>query len=147
MSRFRQLAPGAVVLGAGGTVAGCGWALGAGGSSLGMYRGPIWPQPASSGRARARLNIASISRISGFHSAKRAIIPLARSRGHHNGTTMVFSRQPPTRQLWLAARAGGFHFAWNEQAGDWCDTRDGKSFRPFVVEQMREQAGIDFAWG
>jgi CyaY protein len=39
------------------------------------------------------------------------------------------------------------HFAWNEQAGDWCDTRDGKSFRPFVVEQMREQAGIDFAWG
>ena len=64
-----------------------------------------------------------------------------------NGTTMVFSRQPPTRQLWLAARAGGFHFAWNEQAGDWCDTRDGKPFRPFVVEQMREQAGVDFAWG
>jgi CyaY protein len=62
-------------------------------------------------------------------------------------TVEVFSRQPPTRQLWLAARAGGFHFAWNEQAGDWCDTRDGKSFRPFVVEQMREQAGIDFAWG
>ena len=23
-----------------------------------------------------------------------------------NGTTMVFSRQPPTRQLWLAARSG-----------------------------------------
>ena len=58
-----------------------------------------------------------------------------------NGTTMVFSRQPPTRQLWLAARSGGFHFAWNEELDDWCDTRDGKLFRPFVVDQMREQGG------
>jgi CyaY protein len=63
-----------------------------------------------------------------------------------NGTTMVFSRQPPTRQLWLAARSGGFHFAWNEEAKDWCDTRSGTSLRPFVIEQMREQAGVDFAW-
>ena len=28
-----------------------------------------------------------------------------------NATKLVFSRQPPTRQLWLAARSGGFHFA------------------------------------
>ena len=63
-----------------------------------------------------------------------------------NGTTMVFSRQPPSRQLWLAARSGGFHFAWDEQAQDWCDTRSGTPFRSFVVEQMREQAGVDFAW-
>jgi CyaY protein len=63
-----------------------------------------------------------------------------------NGTTMVFSRQPPTRQLWLAARSGGFHFAYDESAGDWCNTRDGQLFRPFVVAQMREQAGVDFDW-
>lgn len=63
-----------------------------------------------------------------------------------NGTTMVFSRQPPTRQLWLAARSGGFHFAWDDELADWRDTRDGTAFRPFVIEQMREQAGIDFAW-
>jgi CyaY protein len=63
-----------------------------------------------------------------------------------NGTTMVFSRQPPSRQLWLAARSGGFHFAWDEQEQDWCDTRSGAPFRPFVVEQMREQAGVDLAW-
>ena len=35
-----------------------------------------------------------------------------------NGSTMVFSRQPPTRQLWLATRAGGFHFEFDEAAGD-----------------------------
>ena len=63
-----------------------------------------------------------------------------------NGTSLVFSRQPPTRQLWLAARSGGFHFAWSDDVDDWCDTRDGTAFRPFVVEQMREQGGIDFAW-
>ena len=63
-----------------------------------------------------------------------------------NGTSMVFSRQPPTRQLWLAARSGGFHFAYDEAAGDWRNTRDGTLFQPFVVAQMREQAGVDFAW-
>ena len=64
-----------------------------------------------------------------------------------NGTTMVFSRQPPTCQLWLAARSGGFHFAYDAEAGDWRGTREGQLFRPFVVEQMQSQAGIHFAWG
>lgn len=63
-----------------------------------------------------------------------------------NGTRLVFSRQPPTRQLWLAARAGGFHYAFDEDAGDWRDTRVGKLFRPFVVEQMQAQGGVHFAW-
>ena len=64
-----------------------------------------------------------------------------------NGTTMVFSRQPPTRQLWLAARSGGFHFIYDEVAADWRNTRDGQLFRPFVVQQMQAQGGVDFAWG
>ena len=63
-----------------------------------------------------------------------------------NDTTMVFSRQPPAQQLWLAARAGGFHFCWDEGAGDWRDTRSGELFRPFVVEQMRVQAAVKFDW-
>ena len=64
-----------------------------------------------------------------------------------NGSTMVFSRQPPTRQLWLAARSGGFHFTYDADAGDWRGTRDGQLLRPFVVEQMQIQGGIDFEWG
>ena len=63
-----------------------------------------------------------------------------------NDTRLVFSRQQPTRQLWLATRAGGFHFTWDEAAGDWRDTREGQLFRPFVAAQMRSQGGIQFAW-
>jgi len=59
---------------------------------------------------------------------------------------LVFSRQPANLQLWLATRSGGFHFAWDDSAGDWCDTRGGRAFRPFVIEQMRIQGGIHFAW-
>lgn len=63
-----------------------------------------------------------------------------------NGTTMVFSRQPPVRQLWLAARAGGFHYEFDADAGDWRNTRDGSLLRPFVVAQMLEQGEIEFQW-
>ena len=64
-----------------------------------------------------------------------------------NGSTMVFSRQPPTRQLWLATRAGGFHFEYDSAVDDWRNTRDQALFRTFVVNQMMEQGGIDFSWG
>ncbi|TGD73887.1 iron donor protein CyaY [Mangrovimicrobium sediminis] len=63
-----------------------------------------------------------------------------------NGTSMVFSRQPPVRQLWLACRSGGFHYEYDPDAGDWRNTRDGSLLRPFVVEQMRQQGGVKFAW-
>jgi CyaY protein len=63
-----------------------------------------------------------------------------------NATKLVFSRQPPTRQLWLAARSGGFHFTYDDAAGDWRGTRDGQLFRPFVAEQMLVQGDVDFQW-
>ena len=63
-----------------------------------------------------------------------------------NDTKLVFSRQPPTRQLWLAARSGGFHFAYDDVACDWRGTRDGQLFRPFVVAQMLAQGGVNFVW-
>jgi CyaY protein len=63
-----------------------------------------------------------------------------------NGSTMVFSRQPPTRQLWLASRAGGFHFEYDADVDDWRNTRNQELFRPFVVQQMMEQGGIEFSW-
>jgi CyaY protein len=36
-----------------------------------------------------------------------------------NGTQLIFSRQEAIRQLWLAARSGGFHFDYDEPSERW----------------------------
>ncbi|PWB32694.1 iron donor protein CyaY [Pseudomonas sp. SDI] len=36
-----------------------------------------------------------------------------------NGSQLIFSRQEPLRQLWLADRSGGFHFDYDEQSNKW----------------------------
>lgn len=42
-----------------------------------------------------------------------------------NGSQLIFSRQPALRQLWLAARSGGFHFDYDEDNQRWiCDSTD-----------------------
>ncbi|MCX2979526.1 iron donor protein CyaY [Halieaceae bacterium IMCC14734] len=63
-----------------------------------------------------------------------------------NDTSMVFSRQLGNHQLWVAARSGGYHFSYDEAAGDWRCTRSGDLFSEFVTTQMREQAGVEFSF-
>lgn len=63
-----------------------------------------------------------------------------------DGTVFVFSRQPPTEQLWLATPGGGFHYTWDDEAEDWRDTKTDDLFKPFVIAQIKEHTGIDFAW-
>jgi CyaY protein len=59
-----------------------------------------------------------------------------------SGGTMVFSRQIGNFQLWVAARSGGYHFNFDEQAGDWRGTRSGELFRDFVVAEIEKQGGV-----
>ena len=41
------------------------------------------------------------------------------------GQQLIFSRQESLRQLWLAAREGGFHFDYDEKLSTWkCDKSD-----------------------
>jgi CyaY protein len=40
-----------------------------------------------------------------------------------NGSKIIFSKQPPVKQLWMAARSGGFHFDYQSDTGQWiCDS-------------------------
>jgi CyaY protein len=56
-----------------------------------------------------------------------------------NGSKIVLNTQPPLQELWMAARAGGFHFRW---AGDaWRDTKDGVEFHARLSEMSSQQAG------
>mgnify|MGYP006073903273 CR=1 FL=1 len=63
-----------------------------------------------------------------------------------NGVVFVFSRQPPTEQLWLATPGGGFHYEWDLDHNDWRDTKSGDLFRPFLVAQLAEYALARLSW-
>ena len=56
-----------------------------------------------------------------------------------DGSRIIVSRQVPTRQIWVAARSGGFHYAWKD--GQWRDTRSGAEFFAAFGEIAQSQAG------
>ena len=56
-----------------------------------------------------------------------------------NGSKLVINTQPPLQELWLAARAGGYHY--RQHGGRWVDTRDGSDFFDRLSACASEQAG------
>jgi CyaY protein len=58
---------------------------------------------------------------------------------------IIVNRHAVAREIWLAARAGGFHFRWDGHR--WCDTRDGIELMQRLSELASQQAGepVDFA--
>ena len=64
-----------------------------------------------------------------------------------NGVVFVFSRQPPTEQLWLATPGGGFHYRWSDAEEDWVDTKTGARFSDFLVEELLTHTGLRLEWG
>ena len=60
-----------------------------------------------------------------------------------NGTQLIFSRQEPLRQLWLAARSGGFHFDYDQASQRWmCDSSD-EQHGEMLARITLEQSGVD----
>lgn len=57
---------------------------------------------------------------------------------------IVVNRQTPNREIWVAARAGGFHFAWRE--GQWRDTRSGEELFAALARLIESQSGEKVAW-
>ena len=64
-----------------------------------------------------------------------------------NGVVFVFSRQPPTEQLWLATPGGGFHYRWSDAEEDWVDTKTGARFDEFLVDELLTHTGLRLEWG
>jgi CyaY protein len=52
---------------------------------------------------------------------------------------MILNTQPPLQEIWLAAKAGGFHYRWVE--GRWCDTRDGSELIEALSRHASAQGG------
>jgi CyaY protein len=55
------------------------------------------------------------------------------------GSKIVINTQPPLQEIWLAARAGGYHF--KQVDGRWRDTKDGTEFFERLSLEASAQAG------
>ena len=60
-----------------------------------------------------------------------------------NGTQLIFSRQEPLRQLWLAARSGGIHFDYDEESGKWQCDKSEELLGEILTRLIQEQAGVE----
>ena len=59
-----------------------------------------------------------------------------------DGSKIIFSKQAAMNQLWMAARSGGFHFDYNEEAEQWiCDSGDNEEMYAMLSRLSTEQVG------
>ncbi len=56
-----------------------------------------------------------------------------------DGSKIIINRHGIAREIWVAARAGGFHFRWD--GSNWSDTRDGQELMAKLSELASRQAG------
>ena len=57
-----------------------------------------------------------------------------------DGSKLIVNRHVPNREIWVAARSGGFHF--RADGGAWRDTRSGKELAALLTGLLRDQAGL-----
>lgn len=55
------------------------------------------------------------------------------------GAKMIVNRHSAARELWVAARSGGFHFRWDGSA--WRDTRSGEEFFAALSALLSRELG------
>src|ERR1044071_2828134 len=56
-----------------------------------------------------------------------------------DGSRMIVNRHGAAREIWVAARSGGFHFRWDGAA--WRDTRDGGELFAALSKLVSAQSG------
>lgn len=56
-----------------------------------------------------------------------------------DGSKLIVNRHGAAQELWVAARAGGFHFRWDGQC--WRDTRDGSELLAALSALISAQSG------
>lgn len=58
---------------------------------------------------------------------------------YDDGSRMVINRHSAAREIWVAARSGGFHFRWDGAA--WRDSRDGGELFAALSRLVSAQSG------
>lgn len=57
-----------------------------------------------------------------------------------NGSKVIVNSQAPMREMWVAAKSGGFHY--RNENGKWINTRDGSELFSALSRIVSEQGGI-----
>ncbi len=59
-----------------------------------------------------------------------------------DSSKIIFSKQGATRQLWMAAKTGGFHFDYDPEKQQWiCDSGDHEEMKAMLSRLATEQSG------
>ena len=61
-----------------------------------------------------------------------------------DGSRVIVNRQTPNREIWVAARSGGFHFRMVD--GEWRDTRSGEELFASLARIIASQGGENVAF-
>ncbi len=61
-----------------------------------------------------------------------------------DASRIIVNRQTPNREIWVAARSGGFHFVSRE--GAWRDTRSGDELYASLARLIEQQSGVRVRW-
>jgi CyaY protein len=64
-----------------------------------------------------------------------------------NGSKLIVNKQGAARQLWVAARSGGFHYDWDPTSGAWRNDQTGAELFAELSRLVSQQAGtrVDLA--
>jgi CyaY protein len=61
-----------------------------------------------------------------------------------NGSKIIVNTQAPMQEIWVAARAGGFHYRLNGK--EWLNTRDGSELFASLAALASAQGGAALNW-
>jgi CyaY protein len=131
----------------------------------GSRKRPFCPHAASvtaiAKRARARI-MPGIMTESEFHSAVDAVLARIETSVENSealdvdlesgiltitcpdASRVIVNRQTPNREIWVAARSGGFHFSARD--GVWRDTRSNDELFASLTRIIESQAGVRVDW-
>lgn len=58
-----------------------------------------------------------------------------------NGSRIIINKQGAARQIWVAAKAGGFHYRYDDQARNWVNDQSGTELFADLSRLVSAQAG------
>ena len=59
-----------------------------------------------------------------------------------DGSKVIVSPHSIAKEIWVAAKSGGFHFRYDASAGRWLDTRSGEPLRARLIEILKQQGQV-----